>query len=160
MLIKFNRPEYLDDRQHEDFRLLCNLFDLYLDPLPSLRGHIRFLYLANDEGQMTKKSLVPLVRDVIVYLPCLQKLTLEVGFSELVKQDGKPSLPYPTYAIDYATGVKHEWGERSQDRMDRRVVAIIWDAGAMQTLTCMYCSTNRSVLRLLQSSSLSGNGHL
>lgn len=144
----WNRPEYTDHRQHEDFPLQSNLFDLSLDPLPSRRCHIRTLYLANDVGKMTRKSLVPLVRAAIVYLPSLRNLTLEVGFSEMSKIDGNMTLAYPTYAINCATGVKHEWGDRSKDRLNRNVIAVTWNTGPSQTLTCMcsalFCSDLKS----------------
>lgn len=62
--------------------ILCNLFDLQFDPHPSLRRHIRSLYIATDAPSLQfsgmMQPIVTLVRRAIVHLPGLRKLTIEI----------------------------------------------------------------------------------
>ncbi|KUJ21196.1 uncharacterized protein LY89DRAFT_429508 [Mollisia scopiformis] len=148
------RPEYLDERQNQHKRMQCNLFDLPLDPYPSLRGHIRSLYMATDvinhPGTSTMQVLGALVRAVIVHLPALGVLTVEIPHKECSFETATCELvplplPYPTFAIDYAAGVIHKWDVRPAEREAWANIAITWDAGPYQNLTWTDCDYWRSI---------------
>ncbi|KAF8863706.1 hypothetical protein BDZ45DRAFT_685611 [Acephala macrosclerotiorum] len=144
------RPEYLDERQLHRRRMQCNLFDLLLPSTPSLRNHIHSLHMATDvinaPGTGAMQSLVVLVKRVIVYLPALRKLTIEIPITECKHGTWTATLICPTFSIDIATGIDHQWDMRMEDRQPWANLAVTWDARHHQTLTWTDCEYWHSIL--------------
>ncbi|CZR66233.1 uncharacterized protein PAC_16134 [Phialocephala subalpina] len=99
----------------------------------------------NARGTRAMQTLVSLVKRVIVHLPALRKLTIEIPITECKHGTWTSTLACPTFSIDNATGVDHQWDYRPEDRQSWSNLAVTWQAEPYQTLTWTDCEYWHSI---------------